>query len=214
MNGITLEIFLLIVAASAIAVLQYFRGRRYNLALLRYSMDVLEKILRPRDKIFHVVGLYVGYKGVLWLDYKALSRSEVTVLLMPRYSAFYYPLSKLITRFDKVYLTYWFNRDIGGEAHVIKEGAYRRSPKSVVKNVDKMQFSETFIKGNKYYLVYDDGAIVRKLVRFIETLSNPDHVNHVAIVPENKSIYIFAKLDITTFEDIVEKSYRFAKTFA
>ncbi len=209
--NISIEALLIIFALSGIAVLQYFKGRRFNLELMKYTTTVLEKKIEHVDRVYRLVGLYVGYRAVFWINRGYLNRLEVTVLLAPRYSALYYPFSKLITRFDRVYLTYWFDKDIIGEAHIVREGGYKKPLNKVIKNMDKMQYSETIIKGYRFHLIYQNQHAIRKLVRFVETLRDPSSIIHVALVPQNNSLYIFSKLDVYTFEDLVEKSYRFAK---
>jgi len=212
---VPLDLFLLIVALSAIAVLQFFRGRRQNLILMKFTVETLEKILAPVDKVYQLVGIYVGYRAVLWLRRKNLSRAEATVLLMPRYSAFYYPISKLVNRFDRIYLTYWFSRPtITSETHLIRVGGYRRSLKRVVRDCDRMVRSEVVVKGVRFVALSRDGKGVGKLVRFLESLERPEDVVHVALVPQNNSIYIFARIDPDTFANLVERSYRLAQSFA
>jgi len=211
---ITLSEAILVVALfSGISVLQFFRGRRINLELMRHSVRVLERVLSPRDKNYTLVGLYVGYKAVLWLDRGPLNRAEVTVLFLPRYSAFYYPISKLVTRFDRVYLTYWYSRYLGEELHLVKHGAYRRSPRKIIKGFDSMQQRELEIDGHKFVAVYRSERHLGKLVKFVRDVG-ADIVNHVAIVPENRSLYIYAKLDPLRFERFVEKSYELARSLA
>ncbi len=207
----TIELLLLISALAAIAVLQFFRGRRANLLLLKFAAETLEKIFSPVDKIYRIVGIYVGFQAVYWMHRKSLDHVEATVLLLPRYSAFYFPISKLVNRFDKIYLTFWFSRKIiFDEVHVVREGAYRRSLSSVIRNFRSMSVSQTVVKGVRFTIVKSGDSGLSKVIRFLESLKDPSKVLHVALVPENNSVYIFAKFDVENLEDLATESLRLA----
>ena len=158
--------------------------------------------------------MYVGYRAVFKLLFKTLDRAEVTVTLLPRQSFFYYPISLLTLRFDRIYIVYWFNRDFIGEAHIVRKGYYRLGVRRAIKNYNKLRSSETRIKNIEFRMIYNNPSFARKLVRFIESLQEPGIVNHVAIVPENKTIYIAAKLKPQWLEDLLRKSLNLAKSFA
>ncbi len=218
-----LFLFTLVVLASGVSVLQYFRGRRINLHLVRYTSRVLEEVIKPRDKTYQIVGLYVGYHAVLWIGYKSLSRLEATVLLLPRYSAFYYPLSRLTSRFDRVYLRYWYNTYLGGEAHLVKDGAYRRSLVRVIRGFEEMTVKRLEVGGEGYTLAYRDENSAEKLLELAKTLSRVADVKHLAVVPIETgtkparlygTLYVYARLEPEKFRDLVRESYEYARSLA
>ncbi len=209
-----LDFFIIIVALSGIAVLQYFRGRRVNLHLVKYTSRVFEEIIKPKDKTYHIIGMYVGYHAVYWIREGALSRLEATVILMPRYSAFYYPISKLTLRHDRVYLRYWFTRYPGGEAHAIASRAYLRPLSSVINGLKDMNTEILEVNGRRYTIVYRDKISRDKVIYMLKRLTTHTDVKHLAIVPSNKTIYIYAKLDPTSFPRLVRESLLIARKFA
>lgn len=211
---ISRDVFILIIVIAFVAVIQFYKGRRWNLILIEYSARKLEEILQPRDKIYQWIGLYVGYRAVFKLLYKSLNRAEVTVTLLPRQSLFYYPISLITSRFDKIFIMYWFDREFIGEAHVVRKGYYRLGVRRAIKNYDRMRANEIMIAGIKFYIIYNNPGFLRKIIRFIETLEEPGIINHVAIVPENKTLYIAARLKPQWLEDLLRKSYNLAKSLA
>ncbi len=211
----TTELLLLISALAAIAVLQFFRGRKHNLILIKLAAETLEKVLEPVDKIYRIVGIYVGFQAVYWIHKKNLDHAEATVLLLPRYSAFYFPISKVLNRFDKIYITFWFSRKaIFNEIHIIQERAYRRSLRSVLRNYNKLSFSETIIKGVRFIIAKNGDSGLNRIIRFLEALRDPSQVMHIALVPENNSLYLFAKLDVDHLSELISQSYKLALSLA
>jgi len=210
----SLDLFLLICALAAIAVLQFFKGRRQNLVLLKVAAETLERILDPIDKIYRIVGIYVGFQAVYWLRDKVIDRAEATVLLLPRYSAFYYPVSRALNRFDKLYITFWYSKKVVfDELHVVRVGAYRKSLKKVVKGFENMFISEIVVKGTKFVVARRGGAAYLKKVRnFLERLSDPSKILHVALVPHNNSVYIYAIYDHKMLDEIVSESLALARS--
>ncbi len=208
------ELMVIFLMLALIIVMQFFKGRKLNLMLMEYSARRLEEILKPKDKVYQWIGLYVGYRAIFKLLYKTLNRVEVTITLMPRQSLLYYPIALLTTRFDRLYLVYWFDKSFTREAHVIKKGYYRRGIKGHIRNIERMRVDKAYINGKTYYLVYDDASTAHNLIKFIKSLSDPHVINHIALVPANKTLYIAAKLAPKSFEELILRSYELAKSLA
>ncbi len=212
------QVFAALSAFCGLVALQFFKGRRVNLVILRKSIDIFEKTLPIADKLYQIVGLYVGYRAVYWLNSSNVSRAEATVLLLPRYSLLYYPISKLTMRFDKLYLTYWFSKPLPyGEAHLVRVGAYRKPLSKVIRNATKMNYSETIVHGVKFHCIYSDSAAMNRLLRFIERIPIPKDVMHIAIVPEKPGdyeahLYLYTRMRLETLGTIVDASYKLAKS--
>ncbi len=210
----SLDLFLVICALAAIAVLQFFKGRRHNLVLLKIAAETLEKVFNPIDKVYRIVGIYVGFQAVYWLRDKHVDHAEATVLLLPRYSAFYYPISKALNRFDKLFITFWYpKKTVFDEIHVVRHGAYRRSLRKVIKDLEHMTVSETVVKGVRFVIASRGrSSQLKKVVKFLEELSDPSKILHVALVPQNNSIYLYAVYDPKMIEELASKSLSLAKS--
>ncbi|OYT46324.1 MAG: hypothetical protein B6U85_07660 [Desulfurococcales archaeon ex4484_42] len=208
------DFLLITIVVALVAVAQFFKGRKINLILMNYTASKFEEILKPKDKIYQWLGLYVGYKAVFKIGNKTLDRVEVTLTLIPRQSLLYYPIALLTSRFDRVFLVYCFKRKFYREAHLVRKGYYRLGIRRVITNIDIMKVSEIKVDGTTYYMVFNDASLARKLLDTVKSIAKPKVINHIAIVPANNTIYVAAKLDVKYFEELVDKTYRLAMEFA
>jgi len=210
----TYDIFLIAFVIAIVAILQFFRGRKLNLILIEYTARIFEEVLKPKDKEYQWIGLYVGYKARFLTPYKSLVRTEAVVTLMPRHSLFYLPIAFITSRFDRLYMFFRYSKRFVSEAHIIRKHYYRLGPHRVIRGIERMAFESIEIKGKTYYLVYNDSRIARELVNIVKGLSDPHIINHLAIVPSNSSLYVAAKITPRTFEELIRKMYMLAREFA
>ncbi len=202
------DLFVIVVALGLAGALQFFRGRKINLVIMSESVKLFERILKPRDKEYRMIGLYVGYSGILKIGRDGIKEVELTLVLLPRQSLLYFPISLLTSRFDKVFLRYVVTKRIPWEAHLIRKGYYRLGIRRVIRGIEKMFVTETEIGGVKYYMVYNNATAAKTLVNLVKRLEKPDLIQHVALVPKNMSLFIASKLKMEYLEDIVRQTYR------
>ncbi len=209
-GNIAVYLFILIALIAGISTLQFYRGRKQNLMILEYSTRVLEKCFKPKDKNYTIIGIYIGYDATYKVIHEMIKNIKAVVLLLPRQSLLYMPIAKLTSRFDRVFLiiNYKKNKIFPGEAHIVKKGYYRLGIKRTIKNIEKMQIERISIGTNKYYLVYTHRSLVEKLINFAKQLEDPSIINHLAIVPKNKRLYLAAKLVPDKLEELAKKFYR------
>ncbi len=205
---------IIVFVIAGVSVVQFYKGRRKNLRILESSIRALEKILEPKDKNYVIIGIYVGYNAIYKIFRKTLTTAEATILLLPRQSLLYMPVAKLASRFDRVFLAFNYSRDMFVEAHVVKKGYYRLGIRHVIKGISKMKIERIKINGKDYYLVYTQRSMAQKLLDFVKSLNNPLIINHIAIVPSIKRLYIAAKLDMHNFIDFLRKSTNLALDLA
>ncbi len=207
------DILIIIVAIAAVGTLQFFKGRKLNLTLMYFSMKTAEKALEPKDKNYTLIGTYVGYTAIYDVE-GPVKKVEYTVVLLPRQSLLYFPVSLLTTRFDKVFIRYIMPHKITKEAHLVAKGYYRVGLSRAIKGFENMSKEEVVIGGKKYVLAYTSGSAARKLLSWLKNIENPTNIKHLALVPANRSLYIAAKLDPEQLESLLVKSYQLAKEFA
>ncbi|MET1101620.1 MAG: hypothetical protein ABWW69_03985 [Pyrodictiaceae archaeon] len=213
--GLTVyDVFLIAFFLAFVAVLQFFRGRRLNILLIKHTARVFEKVLRPRDKEYQWIGLYVGYRARFITPYKSLERTEAVVTLMPRHSLFYMPIALVTSRFDRLYMFFRYNKRFSSEAHVIRKHYYRLGIHRVIRNIERMAVEDVEIKGKTYHLVYNDFRLARRLLEAVKRLSNPHIVNHLAMVPSNSSLYVAARITPQAFEELLREVYKLARELA
>lgn len=210
----TSTIFVILVLLAFIAIAQFIRGRKINLLLISFTADKMEEIMKPRDKIYQWIGLYVGYRAVYKLLKNYLDRVEITVTLIPRQSLLYFPIALLTSRHDRIFLVFCYKRSFPREAHIVRKGYYRTGIKRAIKNIERMRIDTVSIKGTRFYLVYEDANYLNKLMKFVKELNNPSIINHIALVPRNNTLYIAARIKPKNFIEFIDKAYRLALSFS
>ncbi len=108
------ELIFLLLLLSAIAMYQFFRGRKLNLLIMSKVSKDLEENLKPLDKEYTWLGGYVGFKA----RYKLRNTEvEATLTLLPRHALLYLPISLLVNKADKLYILVRGRIDLG-ELHI------------------------------------------------------------------------------------------------
>ncbi len=201
---IGIYIFAGIVALAGLEVYQYFRGRKINMELIRDSVNILEKILKPVDKEYQMAGLYVGYRA------KFIRNEEprdvlISFLTLPRYSMLYYPVSRILNKGDRFMMVLGYSRDIGrGEVHICD----RKFSSKIIEDSDK-NFNEKILNNGKV-LLYDDPVTAKIFEQIFNNCSLP--IRHVAYDPSSKCIYLYSYFsNLEEFEQTVEKVLELAK---
>ena len=207
------DLFIILVVLSMVAVAQFYRGRKVNLKLIEFTARRLEELYKPVDKNYWWIGVYVGFRALYKLLKGVLDRVEVTFILLPRHSIFYFPISLLTTRFDRIFLVYWYNKRIPREAHLVQKGYYRRGVKRVI-DMKGLRMDKRVIRGKEYYAIYNDHTLVMRLVDFLKNVEKIDLVKHIAFVPKNNTLYVAAKYDPEYLDDLVEKTLKLALDYA
>ncbi len=208
-----IDLFIILVVLSMVAVAQFYRGRKVNLKLIEFTARRLEELYKPVDKNYWWIGVYVGFRALYKLLKGVLDRVEVTFILLPRHSIFYFPISLLTTRFDRIFLVYWYNKRIPREAHLVQKGYYRRGVKRVI-DMKGLRMDKRVIRGKEYYAIYNDHTLVMRLVDFLKNVEKIDLVKHIAFVPKNNTLYVAAKYDPEYLDDLVEKTLKLALDYA
>lgn len=206
------DLIALIIVLTLIAVTQFYRGRKLNLILIEFTARKLEEILKPKDKNYQWVGLYVGYKAMFNVNLKNIKRVEAVITLMPRQSLLYYPIALITSRHDKLVMFFRYKGKVRGEAHLVKKHYYRLGIRRIIKGIEKMAVKTIKINGKTYYLIYNDYELSRKLVNTVLSLKKPTIVNHIAVVQSNNSLYLAAKVVPKYFEELIENTYLLAQS--
>jgi len=96
-------LFALFLAFSGLIYLQFIRGRRKNLDLIKRCSATMENVFRPADRTYTWIGGVAGFKAKY--EFQDGVKLFATFVLLPRQSLLYFPFSKLIFRADRLYLT-------------------------------------------------------------------------------------------------------------
>ncbi len=205
--------FLLLIMLAGAAVYQFFKGRRKNLMILEKSIGVFEKVFRPIDKKYTIIGVYVGYSGKYQVSDPLIKNINVLALTFPRQSLFYAPIAKLTSRYDRFYIAIDYENDksIPGEAHLIRKGYYRLGIRRTIKGIEKMRVEKIIIMGKTYYLAYTNRYLMEKIINYVKNLEDPKLIDHIALIRKPKRLFLAARLDIDKLYKVVEGFYHLSK---
>jgi hypothetical protein len=175
---ITQPVFFLFVAFSFLLTWGYFWGRRQNRDIYLTVFNDLVNVVKPDDQTFTNIGGAIGYHAKLHIKKKGapISRVDATITLLPRHSWLYLPISKLIRRYDRLFITVHMKHSLPEEVHLI-EHRYDGFRKSKITNADRL---------NREDITWGD-----MIMKFMEAHPDPGTIRHVALVPEQKSGFIF-----------------------
>ena len=181
-----------------VAAIQFYAGRKKNLRMMENYIRILESSFDLEDKQYKYLGGYIGFRSEYDVKNSQIKEFKTTLTLKPRHSVFHYPVSMLLTRHDKLYLTLKLFRDIESEAHIIEKGYYRIG--SGVDNREEFYEDIINLDGKKFELLYKDERTSEKLVRSIKKIKdmgvNLDNIKHYSITPKTNVIYAFIDPDV------------------
>jgi hypothetical protein len=197
----TSDILLLLVVLCGLTVLQFFKGRKDNLALMRIFSHELETAIAPKDKVYTWLGGYIGFKASYAVGEGMLDRVEATLTLLPRHSLLYFPIALLISKRDRLYLVFRVQKKLSNETHII-EKRYKRTRK--INNELVFNTEEINVSKKNFKVLYETSEIAKTLVSWFKNLDDPSLIKHVAIVPKTNVFYIFMKPVPGLVEDYVK----------
>ncbi len=189
---LTQPVFYLFVAFSFFLSAGYFWGRRRNSRIVLSAFDDLMNVFRPDDQNFTNIGGAIGYHANLYFKKKGffLSRVDATITMLPRHSLLYFPVSKLIRKYDRLFLTMYLKNTPPEECHLI-EKQYSGFAGTKIANRERLK-KETVTWGQMtFYLYYETPEIRGRLVKFIERNPDPGVIRHIAVVPDQKKCFLF-----------------------
>ncbi len=189
---ITQPVFFLFVAFSLVLTWGYFRGKRRNRDLYVSVFEDLVRIFKPDDQKFTNIGGAIGYHANLYIKKKRafLSRVDATITMLPRHSLLYLPISKLIRKYDRLFLELYLKNHPPEEGHFLEKG-YARFSKTRVANLDKLETETVNWGGYDFDLLYGSEQMRQKLLDFLAKNPDPGGIRHIALVPEQQKCFIF-----------------------
>jgi hypothetical protein len=189
---LTQPIFFLFVAFSFLLTLGYFWGRRQNREIFLSAFNDLMKVFRPDDQTFTNIGGAIGYHANLFIKKKGafLSRVDATITMLPRHSWLYYPVSKLIRKYDRLYIQLYVRNKPEEECHLI-EKQYSRFAGAKITGIERLNKQTVQWGTYTFHLYYETNKTYTRLMDFIDRNPEPGIIRHIAIVPDQRKCFIF-----------------------
>ncbi len=211
MDYFTIVFIFFLMILAAVASMQFYRGRKKNVQLMEDSLRIIQDILKPKEKNYTWLGGYVGYRAYYKVEKENIEEMDVTVTLVPRQSAFYYPIAIFTSRMDKIYVVTYPYTKIEREVHLIQEKYYHLRPHIDNEPILKKGQVEIDVNGEKvvYNTLFEKSEDMEKLKKFVEGLSNPKDVKHVSLTPSTNVFYVFMRLNVDTLEKDMQHIVKF-----
>lgn len=184
-------VFYLFIAFTFLLTLGYFWGRKENKRVSLAAFDDLMDVIKPDDRSFTNIGGAIGYHANFFIKKKSpISRVDATITLLPRHSWLYFPISKIIRRYDRLFITLYLNHIPPEESHLI-EAKYAGFGGPKITNVARLNKEQ--VKWGKYdfYLYYEGMKMRDHFMKFMDQNPEPGIIRHIAIVPDKKKGFIF-----------------------
>ncbi len=188
---ITQPIFFLFVAFSFLLACGYFWGRRSNRKIFLSAFNDLLQVFRPADQKFTNIGGAIGYHANLYIRKKGafLSRVDATITMLPRHALLYLPISKLIRKYDRLFMELYIKDKPREECHLIETG-YSRFAGAKISNQQLHKESVPW-GGYQFNLFYESDQTREILLDFINSNPDPGVIRHIAVVPDQRKCFIF-----------------------
>lgn len=187
------DLIFIVIVVSAVLTLQFFKGRRLNLILMKKYLEEIESLLKIRDKDYSWIGGYVGFKAGYKIENKSFSVLETSLILSPRQSLLYLPISLLLFRGDRVFfLLTPRDRKISKEVHIIREKAFWFRPK--IKRAKELQERSFSLSGLTFKAFHESDVLLDRLIGLMKRYRGDlKIVKHVALVPATNRVYLHLK---------------------
>ncbi len=204
-------LFPVIVILAGVVTIQFFYGRKLNLALMRNVIVTLEEIIRPKDQLYTWLGGYIGFKAEYDVDDTAVEKIEATLTLLPRHSILYLPVSKITLKDDRLFIVFRSRYPIRGDVHIIRRGLYKFG-----KGIDNpMEYFDDRIalNGLEYDVFFKKKEDKDKLIKLISGLP-VEKIKHISITPSTRVIYAFITPEKRVIQEIIPRMFKITREFA
>jgi len=191
-NGyVTAPVLFLIIAFTGLVTYGIYWGVRHNRRVLLTVFNSLIAVIKPHDTAFTSIGGCVGCHARLYpREQSPVTQIDATLTLLPRHSWLYMPISFLIMRYDRLFITVHVTARFPGEGHLIETG-YARFRGPEITNAWKMTRDTVRWGHHIFYLYYDSYKVRDRLYGLLRQNHDPGAVRHIALVPDQRKGFIF-----------------------
>jgi hypothetical protein len=183
-----------IMVISAFIGISFHTGKRKNKEICTAIFKELMKVFKPDNQTFTNIGGVVGHHGTLsFKEQGSVSRIDVTLTLLPRQAPLYMPISKLLMRYDRLFISVYMRYPPPGEGHIIEKG-YTGFRGPEITNISRLHQMEFKWDGLGFFLYYEQDRMIDRFRELVRSLPDPGPIRHIAIVPDQRKGFIFMGL--------------------
>ncbi|HQF75714.1 MAG TPA: hypothetical protein PKV89_05665, partial [Syntrophales bacterium] len=140
---------------------------------------------------FTNIGGLIGYHGhfVTRKD-SPIEKVEATITFLARQSLLYLPVSILIRKHDRLFVTITMRQPLKEEGHLIEEkyAGYRRAR---ITNEARLNREPIRWGDSSWCVYYESGRMRDQLKKLTVSHTNPGILRHIAVVPDQKKCFVF-----------------------
>lgn len=188
---VTLPVLFLLFAFAGMLVIGFSRGKKENKRIFLSAFNDLVDVIKPDDQTFTNIGGFVGYHANLFFREKGtVSEIDATITLLPRHAWLYMPISKLIMKYDRLFITLYMRLNPPGEGHLI-ESKYSSLRGSEITDTYRLYREKVKWGVYDFYLYYEMTKMYDSLMKFINNNPDPGIIRHIAIIPKQRKGFMF-----------------------
>ncbi|MDM7275022.1 MAG: hypothetical protein P3X22_002715 [Thermoprotei archaeon] len=203
-----LLILLLTLLASAM-VIWYFVNRRRLVRFIKEFTVELERVFKPKDKTYHLLGYLVGYRAVYVLEDG--SRAHILFTTAPILSLLYYPIAKLLKREHEVTITINpYRRKVACEMHAFIKGKPRLERvvfKDLKSRAKRLSRAELKSRWGVYEVYYEDNCDINIVLQLVNSSVYP--IYKLSAYKDDNIVSLTSKADAKTLKELRDTLYRF-----
>lgn len=182
---------LLIFGLTTFVVIGFHRGKKKNRRIYLSAFSDLIDIFKPNGQTFTNIGGQVGHHAVFTFDgKKPISEIEATITLLPRQAPLYLPISKLLMRSDRLFITFYTRFSPPGEGHLV-EKAYDGFRGHEITNAAGLSREEVKWGENTFCLYYDRITMYDRLKQLLADHPDAGAVKQIAVIADQKKGFVF-----------------------
>jgi len=202
MINISGEVLFVVIVLSGVAMLQFYKGRKINLALMQAYAKGFESKLKIKNQLYTWIGGYAGFKAEYDIMDKFLNKIEITLTLLSRQSFFWFPVSYAITKGDRLYIIIRPKFKIQRDAHIVKKFYYLFGA-GIKEKLKRKEFKEFNFR--KFYYLCEDEGDINSLLEIVKNSIEIERLRHIAFVKETNILYCLIKPDPNKTPSEIEK---------
>lgn len=214
MSGINGNWIMVLVVFAGVATLQFYQGRRLNIALIKHYVSGFEGVLAIRDQLYTWIGGYSGFKVTYDVDEKSIKKVELTLTCLSRQSIFWLPISYPVKRGDRLYIVLRPTFKVRADAHIIRNFYYLFGP-DIAERRQLTKAKTEFDSAKGFYSLSEQEGDMDRLKRLVEASMDPKRLRHIAVVKETNVLFCLMKPDpMKTPQELKRLVENFPKYFS
>ena len=206
-GNVTVSVLIVIIAVIVFIAFSFHSGKRKNKEIFTGIFKELVTVFKPDEQIFTNIGGVVGHHGTFSFNERgSVSRIDVTLTLLPRQAPLYMPISKLLMRYDRLFISVYMRYPPPGEGHIIERG-YTGFRGPTITNISRLRQTEFKWGELEFLFYYEQDRMMDQFEMLIASLQDPGPIKHIAIVPDQRRGYIFMGLQKEPIEAYLAPVY-------